>query len=136
MIILWDVASQSPIGQSLGDRADSVMSVAFSPDGKSLASGSWDGSVILWDLDPASWIYRACRVANRNLTMAEWTQFIGDLPYACTCPDVPAGVGAPWPATAASRCKIAPPTPTPSATPVTTDSPEPIISDPTPSPAS
>ncbi|MFI0607111.1 MAG: caspase family protein [Anaerolineae bacterium] len=119
-IILWDVASRSAIGDPLAGQSKTVYSVAFSPNGKTLASGYGDATIILWDVDPASWIERACHIANRNLTMAEWTQFIGDLPYECTCPDTPAGVGAPWPA---SRCKNAPPSPTPSNTPVPTDEP-------------
>ncbi len=37
-IILWDVETHQPIGQPLTGHTDSVISVAFSPDGKTLAS--------------------------------------------------------------------------------------------------
>jgi WD40 repeat protein len=64
--------------------------VAFSPDGKTLASGSGDKSIILWDVSLESWQARACRIANRNLTRAEWKQYIGDIePYRATCPGLP-----------------------------------------------
>jgi WD40 repeat protein len=46
-IKLWDVASQKEIAQLTG-HTDRVFSVAFSPDGKTLATGSWDGTVKLW----------------------------------------------------------------------------------------
>ncbi len=32
----------------LAKHTDAVTSIAFSPDGKTLASGSWDGTVLLW----------------------------------------------------------------------------------------
>ena len=73
-----------------------MLSVAFSLDGKTLASGDFNKSIILWDVSLESWQARACRIANRSLTREEWEQFLGDqlsqdLPptavkaYAC-CP--------------------------------------------------
>ena len=84
-VLLWNVASGAPVGKPF-THTSSVMSVAFSPDGSQLASGSDDGELLLWDLNVDSWKARACRRANRNLTKAEWTQFIGPAtPYHATC---------------------------------------------------
>jgi hypothetical protein len=34
---------------------------------------------------------KACQLAGRNFTQAEWQQFMGNLPYQSTCPDLPPG---------------------------------------------
>jgi WD40 repeat protein len=74
-----------------------VNSVAFSPDGKWAVSGSFDGIIDLWPGHLKQWKSMACRIAGRNLTRAEYAQYIDPNPglyesqYAKhpTCPDLP-----------------------------------------------
>ena len=47
-ILLWDVASGRKKA-TLDGHEYSVSSLKWSPDGKTLASGSWDGTILLWD---------------------------------------------------------------------------------------
>ena len=65
--------------------------VALSPDGKTIAIGAFDtsGIISLWNIDTAEWAERACETANRSLTEGEWKQFMGDVPYEASCPEVP-----------------------------------------------
>ncbi|HWE60818.1 MAG TPA: TIR domain-containing protein [Chloroflexota bacterium] len=49
-IELWDVARQQLRGPPLSGVQDFVSSVAFSPNGKLLASGSFDGTIQFWDV--------------------------------------------------------------------------------------
>ena len=48
-IRLWEVASGENIATFWGHPTD-VQDLAFSPDGTLLASGSFDGTILLWDL--------------------------------------------------------------------------------------
>ena len=90
-VTLWDTASGSQIGVLTMPRADSapqnaVTSVAFSPDGRSLAVTSSTGDLALWDVNPADWTADACALAGGTLTQAEWSQFIGPSePYQPAC---------------------------------------------------
>jgi hypothetical protein len=44
---------------------------AFDPTGRTLANAFQDGTVVPWDVDPASWLERACTIAGQNLTRQE-----------------------------------------------------------------
>ena len=50
-IRLWEVATGENIHTFWGHTTD-VQSLAFSPDGMFLASGSFDGTILLWDVKP------------------------------------------------------------------------------------
>lgn len=50
-IHLWDVATGEKVHTFWGHPTD-IHDLAFSPDGKILASGSYDGTILLWDITP------------------------------------------------------------------------------------
>ena len=70
---------------------DEIMTPILSPDNNQLASmGPYlNEGITLWNMDLESWKQRACQIANRNLTLAEWGQYLGSLPYQRTCPNLP-----------------------------------------------
>ncbi|KAJ3124687.1 general transcription repressor [Nowakowskiella sp. JEL0407] len=53
MVRLWDLRTGRLL-ERFESHQDSVYSVAFSPDGQSIASGSLDGTIIVWDLSPST----------------------------------------------------------------------------------
>jgi WD40 repeat protein len=91
---LWDLrdrAAVRPLGEPLRGHTGGVESVAFSPDGATLASTSFDQTVQPWDLTSLNdlrehAVERACAAAGGGLDPGQWARFISGLPYEDTCP--------------------------------------------------
>jgi WD40 repeat protein len=90
-IHLWSLSNPRlpvPLGAPFdGGYAGDYVKVVFSPNGKMLAAGSY-GAIVLWEVGVEEWQARACRVAGRNLTRAEWEAYFHNTDYRLTCPNL------------------------------------------------
>lgn len=89
MIIFWNLQTREPMGLPLFGHTSAISSIKFSPDGKTLVSSGNDKSVRVWqNFNYENWKDRICSVINRNLTYAEWQQFIKNSHYQISCPNL------------------------------------------------
>lgn len=86
---LCTVLQEPYFNNTLSGHSARVSSVAFSPDGQTLASGSSDNTIRL-EATTLGLMALGCQAVRHNLTWAEWQQYIGsDEPYRPTCPNLP-----------------------------------------------
>jgi len=88
-VILWDVSEPSKAHQvaNLKASTNSIDSLEFINGGKTLISSGYN-ETIYWDLNPRSWMEKACRIANSNFSPEEWTQLFWGDRYRLTCENV------------------------------------------------
>ena len=84
-ISLWVFTEAEPIqlGSLSTKHSSPIMNLTMYEN--ILASANQDGSIMLWDLNPAAWLARACQQVGRNFTPKEWRQYFPFEPYRRTC---------------------------------------------------
>ena len=101
-IRIWDLNRPEDDPRILRGHAGPIRSLSLSTDGKTLISGSDDGTAREWKVsppepserDPHVLVTRARLVAGRsNLLWAEWQQFFPGVNYRRTFDELPDGDG-------------------------------------------
>jgi WD40 repeat protein len=84
-VTLWDADTRTQIGQPLTTGGLPWGWAAFTPDGRALEVFFEDATSARYDLATDQLIARACAIAAREPTQAEWQAMHGDLPQRPTC---------------------------------------------------
>jgi len=105
---LYDLTTREEIGVPFPTAAYGGYPVVVNPDGTRFAEIQGDiyghptnvplatlnaaiHDPLLWNVHLSGWAATACSIAGRNLTRAEWHQYLPDLAYQRTCTNWPAG---------------------------------------------
>jgi WD40 repeat protein len=89
---LWEADNLQPIGDPLTVPPDAAFLLPYRGGDKlSTGSDANNGLPLVWDMNPVNWEATACRIAGRNLSHAEWNEYLAGQPYQSTCPQWPAG---------------------------------------------
>src|SRR5207248_767269 len=88
---LWDMSTRQQIGRPLTGHTDAVVAAAFSPDGKSLATGSYDGTIRLWNVSTHRQIGRTLNGHAGEVT--RWRSALAARSWPSAAPTARCGCG-------------------------------------------
>jgi WD40 repeat protein len=83
---LWSSSNLEQEGTALNTDQGAATTAAFEPGGKALLVVDGHGNGFTWPTSLTAWERRACTVAGRNLTRAEWTRYLPGQSYTQVCP--------------------------------------------------
>jgi DNA-binding SARP family transcriptional activator/WD40 repeat protein len=83
---LWTSSTLEQEGTALNTEQGAAATATFEPGGKELLVVDDRGNGFTWPTSLAAWEQRACTVAGRNLTPAEWTRYLPGHSYTRVCP--------------------------------------------------
>jgi WD40 repeat protein len=86
VVKLWSTSTLQQEGGALDTDHRTASAAMFGPRGDSLIAVDNDGDGVTWPTSVTAWTRRACTVAGRNLTHAEWSRFAGEHAYPTVCP--------------------------------------------------
>jgi WD40 repeat protein len=83
---LWFTSSLQQDGATLDPEQGTWGNAQFTPNGRFLLAVNANGQGTVWPISLAALENHACAVAGRNLTHAEWSQFVSGYKYSQVCP--------------------------------------------------
>lgn len=90
-VSLWDGRTGAYLASLPVPAGAGSVSIAYLPDSSGLVIAASDGRTWIADTRADTWTERACSIAGRNLTKAEWQQFFPSRAYHSTCAQWPSG---------------------------------------------
>jgi WD40 repeat protein len=89
-VSLWDATTLDLLGTVYPPHQGDPVSAGaqFIGDTHDVAIASYDGKIYRWETNLDRALDFACQMAGRDLTEAEWEQFLPAQPYQSVCPDL------------------------------------------------
>ncbi len=75
---IWSLDRIFDLPIILDDHTEWVFTLDFHPDGGYLVTGSKDGIIRKWPLQPDEMAEELCTLLTRNMTSTEWIQYVGE----------------------------------------------------------
>lgn len=79
---VWAVAERAPV--AIHRHGTEATTMCFLADAGFVASGSWDGTLRIWPWQQSYLIQAVCARLDRDMTAAEWSQYLPGEPYRKT----------------------------------------------------